>query len=151
MVDDDIVEQIIDEAQPLFNAQRRVIARVWQDRSISKLNLHLLMLLEVNGPQAMSSLAGLADVALPNLTGIIDRMEERKLVRRVRDKQDRRVIIIHTTSEGRACLAELETVRREELRRILQQLEPAEQELCLRAMQAIARAATDPETSPASA
>ncbi len=147
MVSDDLVEQIIDEAQPLLNAQRHVIAKVWQDRSISKLNLHLLMLLEVHGPQPMSQLAALGDVALPNLTGIIDRMEERGLVRRVRDEDDRRVIVVHATTSGHDCLAELETVRREELRRILRKLGPDEQGLCLQAMQAIARAAADLEPS----
>ncbi len=147
MPEDDLVEQIIDEAQPLFNAQRHIIAKVWQDRSISKLNLHLLMLLEVHGPQPMSQLAALGDVALPNLTGIIDRMEGRGLVRRVRDKDDRRVIVVHATTHGHDCLAELETVRREELRRILRKLGPDEQRLCLKAMQAIARAATDLEPS----
>ena len=145
MVAHDLVEQIIDEAQPLLNAQRHVIAKVWQDRSISKLNLHLLMLLEVHGPQPMSQLAALGDVALPNLTGIIDRMEERKLVRRVRDKDDRRVVVVHATTHGHDCLAELETVRRDELRRILGKLGADEQRLCLKAMQAISRAATDQE------
>ncbi len=148
MVADDMVERIIDEAEPLFNAQRRIIAKVWQDRSISKLNLHVLMLLEVNGPQPMSGLAALADVALPNLTGIIDRMEEHELVKRVRDKEDRRVVVVHATSRGQACLAELELVRREELRRILGKLQPEEQRLCLRAMRLISRAAIEPEPVP---
>ena len=144
MAADDIVEQIIDETEALFTAQRRVIARVWQDRSISKLNIHLLMLLQVHGPQSMSQLAGLADVALPNLTGIVDRMEERGLVRRERDSVDRRVVVVHATAQGAALLAELESVRREELRRILRTLALDEQQLCLRAMRIISQAAAEP-------
>ena len=149
MVADDVVEQIVDEAESLFTAQRRVIARVWQDRSISKLNIHLLMLLQVHGPQSMSQLAALADVALPNLTGIVDRMEERELVRRERDREDRRVVVVHVTTQGTAILAELESVRREELRRILRTLDPEEQRLCLRAMRIISRAAVEPEATTA--
>jgi DNA-binding MarR family transcriptional regulator len=149
VVADDVVEQIVDEAESLFTAQRRVIARVWQDRSISKLNIHLLMLLQVHGPQSMSQLAALADVALPNLTGIVDRMEERELVRRERDREDRRVVVVHVTTQGTAILAELESVRREELRRILRTLDPDEQRLCLRAMRIISRAAAEPEATTA--
>jgi len=142
---DDIVEQIIDEAESLFTAQRRVIAKVWQDRSISKLQIHLLMLLQLHGPQSMSQLAALAEVALPNLTGIIDRLEEKELVRRERDEQDRRVVTVHLTTQGADVVAELESVRREELRRILRTLDPEEQQLCLRAMRIISRAAVDAE------
>ncbi len=145
---DELIERIIDGMQPLFAAQRRVIAKVWQDRSISKLNLHVLMLLQAHGPQSMSQLAALADVSLPNLTGIIDRMEERELVTRVRDSDDRRVVVIHTTAEGAACVEELESVRRQELRRILHRLDPDELQICLRASELMSVAASD-DVAPA--
>lgn len=147
---DDLVERIIDEMQPMLAAQRRVIAKVWQDRSISKLNLHVLMLLQAHGPQSMGQLAALADVALPNLTGIIDRMEERDLVKRERDSDDRRVVVIHTTAEGAACVEELESVRRQELRRVLVRLSTAELHLCLQAMELISGAAMSDDTTAGS-
>lgn len=138
---DELIERIIDEAQPLFMAQRRVIAKVWQDRSVSKLNLHVLILLDANGPQSMSQLATLADVALPNLTGIIDRMVERGLVERARDDTDRRVVVIHSTAKGRSYVEQLESVRREGLREILRHLDPSEQQVCLKALQLMGREA----------
>lgn len=36
----------------------------------------------------------------PTITGIIDRMEEAKLVKRRRDRNDRRVIKVHLTQKG---------------------------------------------------
>jgi DNA-binding MarR family transcriptional regulator len=144
---DDLVERIIDAMQPMVAAQRRVIAKVWHDRSISKLNLHLLMLLGAHGPQPMGQLAALADVALPNLTAIIDRMEDRDLVRRERDSNDRRVVVVHTTPGGAACLEELESVRRQELRRVLQHLSADEQRICLRAMELMSAAASSDDVT----
>ncbi len=138
---DELVERIIDAAQPLFMAQRHAIAKVWQDRSVSKLNLHLLILLDVNGPQTMSQLATLADVALPNLTGIIDRMVDGGLVERERDDNDRRVVVVHSTAKGQSYVEQLESARREGLRQILVALGPSEQEVCLQAMQLMGREA----------
>ena len=139
--DGSLIERIIEAYEPVVAAQRSVIARVWRDRSISKLNLHLLMLLCAHGPQPMGRLAALADVSLPNLTAMVDRMEQLRLVKRVQDDSDRRVVIVRPTARGRSQVEEIESIRREEMRRILRRLSPSEQRLCLRAMQAMARAA----------
>ena len=147
---DPVIEGIIDAFEPVLAAQRRVIARVWQDRSISKLNLHLLMLLDAHGPQPMTRLAALANVALPNLTGIVGRMEELGLVVRESDSRDRRLVVVRQTPRGQALLQEIESVRREELRRILHTLSPDERVECLDVMRIMARAATAslPEPEP---
>jgi DNA-binding MarR family transcriptional regulator len=138
---DPVIEGIIDAFEPVLAAQRRVIAKVWQDRSISKLNLHLLMLLDAHGPQSMSRLAALANVALPNLTGCVGRMEELGLVVRASDSRDRRLVVVRKTPRGRALVQEIESVRREELRRILNTLSADERARCLDAMRIMARAA----------
>jgi DNA-binding MarR family transcriptional regulator len=142
------IEEMVDAFQTVTAAQRRMFAKVWRDRSISKLNLYLLMLLESHGPRSMSELASLAGVTLPNLTGTITRMQELGLVRRVPCREDRRKIFVHVAAKGRVVLGQLEAARREEVRRLLRRLSPAEQELCLGALRAMARAAG--ETEPTS-
>ena len=140
---EETVEQIIAAYEPVVLSQRRVLARVWKDRSISKRNMHLLMLLEAHGPLSMSELAAHAESSLPNLTGTIGRMEELGLVRRSHSEDDRRRVNVRATAKGRALVQQIELVRRGELRRILLKLTPEEQALCLQAMQAMARAATE--------
>jgi DNA-binding MarR family transcriptional regulator len=137
---DDLTEQIIREFEPIVALQRRSMGRIWQDRSVSKLNLHLLMLLSSRGPMPMSRLAALADVSLPSLTGIVDRMEERGLAERVRDEHDRRVVLVQVTDLGRTSCEEFEAVPRETMRRILAQLPTADQRTVLRAFRAMRRA-----------
>jgi DNA-binding MarR family transcriptional regulator len=116
------------------------MGRVWQDRSVSKLNLHVLMLLSSRGPMPMSRLAALADVSLPSLTGIVDRMEERGLAERVRDERDRRVVVVQVTDRGRTSCEEFEAVPRETMRRILNELSEADQRTCLKAFRAMRQA-----------
>lgn len=140
----DTVARIIAAYEPVVLAQRRVLAKVWRDRSISKLNMHVLMLLDAYGPQSMSELAAHTDSSLPNLTGTVTRMEELGLVKRAHDEDDRRKVMVRTTSKGRALVQQIESVRRGELRRILQRLSASEQALCLEAMELMARATQEP-------
>jgi DNA-binding MarR family transcriptional regulator len=139
---DPVIEEIVEAFEPVLAAQRRVLAAVWQDRSISKLNLHILMLLQAHGAQPMSRLAALANVALPNLTAIVGRMEELGLLARESDPRDRRLVVVRETDRGRSCIDELQSIRRDELRRILHTLTPGERQLCLDAMRTMARAAS---------
>jgi DNA-binding MarR family transcriptional regulator len=46
----------------------------------------------------------------PNITRLVDRLIAKKLVRRVRSRQDRRVVMITITPEGRELLAQLDAV-----------------------------------------
>jgi DNA-binding MarR family transcriptional regulator len=142
------VDEISDAFRLVMGAQRRTLAKVWRDRSISKLNLYLLMLLEARESQSMSELADQAGVTLPNLTGTITRMEELGLVRRIPCKEDRRKVLVRLAAKGRAVLEQIESIRRAEIRRLLRRLSPTEQEMCLTAMRAMARAASEGDTGP---
>lgn len=56
--------------------------------------------------------------------GLIDRTEERGLVRREQDQEDRRQVRIHLTSAGDDILRQLAQVHREQLKRMRQDLRP---------------------------
>jgi DNA-binding MarR family transcriptional regulator len=149
VAEDDPVEEIVTALGTVIAAQRRRLARVWRDRSVSKLNLHLLMLLGAREPQSMGELADQAGVSLPSLTGTITRMEERGLVRRVPCQEDRRKVLVRLSAKGRDILDQTERVRRAEVRRLLGRLSREERVMCHRAMRAMARAATEIETTDA--
>jgi MarR family transcriptional regulator, 2-MHQ and catechol-resistance regulon repressor len=146
--DDASIDEISGAFRIVLASQRRMMAKVWRDRSISKLNLHLLMLLEARESQSMSELAEQAGVTLPNLTGTITRMEELGLVKRVPCREDRRKVLVRLAAKGRTVLAQIESIRRAEIRRLLRRLSPIEQEMCRTAMRALARAALEPEPEP---
>ncbi len=121
--------------------QRQAMARHGCLRAVSNTNLHVLMLLENEGPVPMSRLADLLDASLPNLTGIVGRMEERGLVERLRDDPDRRVVLVGITSAGRTTVQEADATRQKHLAVILEAMPPAEQATCLAAFRALRRTA----------
>ena len=145
------VDDVIEGLEPLIGYQRSSMMRVWQDRSISKLNLHVLMLLDHHGPLPMTKLAASADVSLSNMTGIVDRMEQHGLVERVRDDRDRRLVLVRATATGSARCEEAEGLRREQLRRLVGTLDGPERTVVFEAAQALARGVARLEASEASA
>ncbi|MFI0738397.1 MarR family winged helix-turn-helix transcriptional regulator [Streptomyces sp. NPDC021100] len=89
----------------------------WQDFSASAARHGLTgvqakLLAQLKGPVPMRGLAALLVCDASNVTGIVDRLEARGLVRREPDPSDRRVKNVVATDEGR------ETIRRvrEEMR-----------------------------------
>lgn len=75
----------------------------------------------------MSGIANAIRLSLSSATGLIDRLVEKKLVRRDRSNEDRRVVQVELTPEGKE-LHEASTQGRVEFaRELLQTLSPAEQ------------------------
>jgi MarR family transcriptional regulator, organic hydroperoxide resistance regulator len=91
---------------------------------VSMTQLHVLSMLARHGEMPMSRLAESIDVSLSNVTGLIDRIEERGYVERVRVPDDRRVVLVRVTDAGRSVLDETEALRSEMLRQILDRLPP---------------------------
>lgn len=60
--------------------------------------------LAASGPLASGRLAAAVHLSQPTLTGILDRLEERGLVARVRDRTDRRKVLVELTAPGRKLL-----------------------------------------------
>lgn len=57
------------------------------------------------GPLALCDLGRKLLTSRPNVTLVVDQLEGRGLVRRVRSKEDRRSIAVHLTPEGRRLIA----------------------------------------------
>ena len=108
--------------------------------AISLVHLHVLSVLEHDGPQAMRGLAEALDVSRASATGIVDRMAERGLVTRQRGTADRRVIRVSLTAEGGALLSGLSAERREAVGELLDELTDAELEGFLLGARAMRRA-----------
>jgi DNA-binding MarR family transcriptional regulator len=93
---------------------------------ISLVHLQVLSVLEHDGSQPMTALAEALDVSSASATGIVDRMEDRGLVVRVREDEDRRIVRVELTDDGRRVLGGLTAERREALRELLDELDDAE-------------------------
>ncbi len=86
-----------------WNPRERIGAfRAWMRGSLSLVHLHVLTVLETDGPLSMTRLADALDVSVASATGIVDRMASRGLVERLRTTADRRVVLVGATDAGRA-------------------------------------------------
>jgi len=143
----ELVEDLLDEMTP-WNPQERMSAfRSFLSGSLSLIHIHVLTILEVQGPLPMSRLAEALDVSVASATGIVSRMEQRRLLERRHDESDRRIVSVHRTRLGAEVFLRLRRHRRDKLKKLLGNL--SDEELAgflmgLRAMRK-ARAATGPD------
>ena len=86
----------------------------------------------------MSEIADALHTTQANVTGVVDRLEERGLVKRVRDQRDRRVVHVSITKDGLEALRVLRETFREQVERVLAPLSDAERAqlaaLCAKAL-----------------
>jgi DNA-binding MarR family transcriptional regulator len=80
---------------------RHVALELFADEGITEPQLQALELLVTNGPMLMRKISDALLVTPANITGIVDRLEEKKLVKRTLVKGDRRSTIVEVTPEGK--------------------------------------------------
>lgn len=114
--------------------------RHWSAGPLSLVHLHVLTVLESEGPSTMRGLAESLDVSQASATGIVDRMEQRDLVERSRDPDDRRVVRVSLTDTGRRLIDGVAAERRERLGLLLDRLTDDELEGFLHGARALRRA-----------
>jgi DNA-binding MarR family transcriptional regulator len=110
-------------------ARRDHMAQVAAQFDLTLPQAHLLQLLEGGPARTMNSIAQALACDASNVTGIVDRLETRRLITRGNSKDDRRIKIISLTKRGKGVQRELTCgfleppevlygVSRDELRRL---------------------------------
>jgi DNA-binding MarR family transcriptional regulator len=84
----------------LFFAQRARLPVVAAELELSPAQCHLLHLIEPGRPIPMRRLAETLACDASNVTGLVDRLESRGLVRRRASAEDRRVKVLNLTPTG---------------------------------------------------
>src|SRR5438874_12519273 len=91
----------------LFFAQRGHLPASAAEFDLSPIQCHVLHLIEPDRPLPMSRLADTLSCDASNVTGLIDRLESRGLVRRRPSISDRRVKALQLTPSGARLRAQL--------------------------------------------
>ena len=135
-----MTDQILAEIENGLAQQRHKWAAQCQAHGLSMTHFHILAILEAEGPTPMSRLADQLGVAFSNLTGIVSRMEERGIVERVHDAEDRRVVLAQLTPVGRNVVLKVEATRLEHMRQLVGALTADEQQTVLGALRTLTSA-----------
>lgn len=123
LADRELIARIIAEFEIAVRHIRCAGAERLVRQGVSMTHLHILWHLEEHGELAMNRIAELVGVSMSNATGLIDRMEERGLVERVRLTDDRRVVHVRPTARGIAVLREIEVLRSDLMETVLARLD----------------------------
>jgi DNA-binding MarR family transcriptional regulator len=93
---------------------------------LSRAELRILKVLREQGSSPMNRFSTETMLSQPTITGIIDKLEERGLVERVRSKEDRREVLIAITPEGSKVLVKGMELHRQFVERALSAMEADE-------------------------
>jgi DNA-binding MarR family transcriptional regulator len=119
----DVQAEIVANFREAFAELRCLGSERMHRADISMTHFHLLSMLERHGSITMSRIAELLDVSVSNATGLIDRIEERGLVERIRVPDDRRVVHVQLTDVGRTKLQEVELFKEDMIHAVLARLD----------------------------
>lgn len=124
---------------------RVALARVHRQLRLRSLNdvtpaqASALARIEQNGPLRLGVLAQLEGTAAATVCRVIDSLEQRQLIARVRDPDDGRASLVELSPEGETLLAELRTRSTEALRTALAELSMVDHQTLARAVPALER------------
>jgi len=124
----------------LFAAQRRLRGRDALQGGITHAQMHLLRVLTEQGNELSASrLAACADLTPTSVTQMVDGLESEGLVERARSAEDRRVIFVRLTPEGRAAIEEHLTAYDRRTKELLSDMNAEELEHAAAVLRRIAR------------
>jgi DNA-binding MarR family transcriptional regulator len=127
--------------RPLVFRLGRILRQ--QDKSgLPPASLTALAVLDRAGPLTLGDLAAEEQVSPPTITKLVDTLEARGLVERVRDDKDRRVCRVRTTGRGRRQLEASRTRRTAWLATQLHSATPEELEAVANALPVLERLTT---------
>jgi len=139
MAEKENIKRILDA----FDGISRVFASMESfhgDASISKPELLALEAISREEGLMMSDLGKRLDISLSTATGIIDRLIEKKLVKRERNGGDRRVVRVVLTYKGRKTNLTYQKQKKELFGKMLGALDPEEQGGLIKILEKIAGA-----------
>ena len=111
------------------------------EEAVSLPQYRALVVLASRGPQRPVDLAQALGVDPSTTTRMCDRLAAKRLITRRRDVDDRRVVVLDLSADGRRLVERVTGRRREEIGRILDAVDPAERVNLVRAFAAFGSAA----------
>lgn len=110
-MDNNDLDEIFTGLLTVFPLFRKKISKIGDDilinKEISRAHVNLMEILREKGSCTMTELGRLLIVSKPNITTLVDKLVGLEMVRRSFDENDRRLIYIELTDNGRDFLSEL--------------------------------------------
>ena len=115
-------------------------SKTWNRTDVTMPQMKVLFTLAHKGELTVSSIAKALRVKTPNITFILDRLEEQELVSRTRSREDRRLVSINLISKGQKLIDELMREKYESFQKVLEKMTGEEKKALLKGLQALEKA-----------
>lgn len=122
----ELIDQIIEQRREVNRVVRDGTVVSWIELSLTIPQLKSLFYISRRGKIKISGLASGIKVTPGNVTGIVDRLVAQKLLVREQDSNDRRILWLTLTPQGKALIDELREGSAKELTKILEKLTDVE-------------------------
>jgi DNA-binding MarR family transcriptional regulator len=109
------------------------------DVELSPREFRLLIALGQEGEMTMTDLAAVLDAPLSTATRMVDRLEAKNLIERLRSEQDRRIVVVRNGARGQMFYDTVQRHHFELARRMLEPLSIGEREILLELMEKLTR------------
>lgn len=113
----------------------------WVLMQLSHAQFRVLMLLDEHGPLRMGDLSAQLGVAMPTVTSLVSKLEQKGLAVREHDTRDRRVVQCSATTSGKAEAERFWRVRQERITQVTDSLNDQELASVAEALEFMIRAA----------
>jgi DNA-binding MarR family transcriptional regulator len=100
---------------------------IWHAAQLTLVQVRVLRRL-AKAPQTLGQLGTELALAPPSMTRLVDRLEERGLIERQRDLDDRRKVVATLTGEGRRLLSEIPFLEGTAIRTAVDRMDGADRE-----------------------
>ena len=137
----ELTDEII-RLQQMSHALGQYAPEAWMGLNLTIGQLKSLFFIDSQDSINFRKLADALGVTPPDVTRIVDRLVEQRLVSRRQHPEDRRVQLLQVTQKGKALLVRLRENRTTRLRRILTNLSAEELNTVAQGLRALVKAAS---------
>ena len=137
---EELIENILQTSDRVFRELLPIVPKEVLEMDITMPQLKVVLLLFINGPQRMSTLASGLGVSLATATGIVDRLVERSIVLRENQLDDRRVVLCLLSDKGHDLTSGLWSSARDRIKKLLEAVDPSQLALLANVLEALSQA-----------
>lgn len=140
MTENEYLDEIAELIHSLFRIIRKTGFEAWREVDLTMPQLKTLMMISCKKEVKSGKLADIMQVKAPNITFILDQLEEKGLIERMQTPDDRRVVLAGITKKGEKLLEELSQLKREILKNKLSGLEKGQMKKIKSALKTLIKA-----------
>ena len=136
-------DQLAELLKYLTRESRSNLLDQWQALDITIQQAKLLDILDRSGPMRMGALSNKLGNTLSATTSLVNRLEEKELLERAHDRDDRRAVVCLLTTQGERSIAEPYKAKQKEMAALLRGLDADEMQAVLDGLRILSQTVND--------